>query len=126
MTTSDPRLGALDKLTVEILKDLILSLDDKYLDSFEDLVEIAAPDDLDTDDNEAEMERFYDEVERIQDRVLSRMGKALINYGRGSGDNDRLIREMNRQLKREDDTAPDNPPHIVLVHAPTAHLVRQV
>jgi len=124
--SSDTRLGALDRLTVEILKDLILSLDDKYLDNFEDLVDIACPDDLDSDDNEVAMELFYDEVERIQDRVMLRVGKALVNYGRGKGDDDRLIREMNRQLKAEDDTAPETDPHTIIVHAPEAHLVRQV
>jgi hypothetical protein len=128
MTETHPRLGALDSLVVQILKDLIPQLDDKWLDAFEDLVEIAAPDD--DEDSEEAMDRFYNEVDKLQDRVCTRVGKALINYGSGKGNEDRLICEMNRQFDAER-YKPDSekPPHTIIVYtgeAPAAHLVRQV
>lgn len=120
MSTTDPRLGALDRLTVEILKDFLLSLDDKWLDDFEEL----AHDQMNPSDSDVESEEFMDRwddlVEKLQDKVIKRVAGAITHYATGM--DDRLINEMNRQLGAED----EKPPHTILVNTPAAHLVRQV
>lgn len=126
MATAAPRLGRMDALTVRILKDIVLMMDDDpYLDEFEELVEGPILD-ADGDMGEDAEEVWQTELDRVEARVLNRVGRALVNMTSDHGEGDRLVRELHRQLRIQDDTQEEEEPHVILVHTPEAHLVRQV
>jgi hypothetical protein len=121
-----PLIGAFDSLVIRLLKDLVFNLDeDPYLELFEDLIDLGMTDDgdLEVDD----VDKYQDQLDALQARAMARLGRALINMGSGKDRDDRLVREMKRQIKAEFDgeEAPPEEPHVILV-GPQHHLVRQV
>lgn len=123
-TAASQRLGKMDSLVVRILRDIILMMDDDpYLDAFEELVpgpELNAAGDLEDDAEEV----WMTDLDRVESQVLKRVAGALTHYATNDK-GDRLVRELHRQLGAEDETQEEEH-RIILIHAPEAHLVRQV
>lgn len=77
------RLGVLEQVATAALKEMLKSLDEN--DDWQDLIEealvetdIIAANLIERTDDEA-MDAFYKRLDKFQDRVLTRAGRALIN-----------------------------------------------
>lgn len=94
--TTVARFGTIDRLALQLFEQLAdLVQNDEWDEIFED--QVFQQTDFDPDDNTTDeaMDEFYEQVENFRDRVLERLGHALVAHRRKTGD--KIVREYYRK-----------------------------